>query len=951
VLLAVVVLLTGLLAPVTVAAQDATPGIATPTVDIGTPVPTEVTTEGASTPVPVEPGATPDQVASPAASPVAEAAAGQVDLDVLFIGAHPDDEASRLSTYGQWEEFEGLEVGVITITRGEGGGNAVGTEEGPALGLLREAEEREAVGMAGIEHIYNLDKVDYYYTVSAPLTEETWGYDDTLSRVVRVVRETKPEIIITMNPAPTPGNHGHHQMAGRFAVAAYDAAGNPDIYPEQVTAEGLEAWSPSKLFTTPFYRDAPTGEDCVTGATPADETETVYGVWAGTASEVNDGKTWAQVEQEARRVYASQGWAGFADAPTDPAEIGCDYFLLIDSRVPFTVDATGSDGMLEGAVSSTTGGLPAGTTFDVETAAFDVIPGQPFDVAVTAVTAGTDVSVGYTLPDGWTAEVTSSSVEGGTLQEVVAITPSADADPATRYSVIATLTVDGATGQNVEVVEAAPPVEGHLEALPQVAQFRDWVAEVNQPVLDSLIKPVVSMGVGETRDVNVIVTNNTATEQDTSVTLLLPEGLTVDAKSQAVTLGPSETTTVTFTITNEDTTLPTSVEGGVGGDYLLDITTVAQGVATTEQAGLNLVPVTTVPAIGAAPVATPAVAPVTSAPTVDGTIAEGEYPGQPLDISRVWEGEEPESPADASGQAWLAWDENGIYVAVEVTDETKGTVLPDVDAKRHWRTDSVEIAIDPLGTAENTSGTFKVGVFAETQEGGPAAYRDADAFQGPVAETAPGFEVASSVTDPYTGYVIETFIPYDALPAPIDPDGLAMNIFIYDSDTEDLSGQTRLGWSVWGGVQGDPYRWGHVRLEGYTATDGGEVDAPQMPLDVAESVDSPWSIIQAAGDGVPLGGAPAVPESGEVSLAAGPTAGDGTLTATLQAGDTGGAVHAFAVDGTGAVLGEQEVTVDAGATVEIAIDVGDADPAGITFAASFQTDEGAVQAIAETVQP
>ncbi|MPZ96517.1 MAG: hypothetical protein GEU96_16795, partial [Propionibacteriales bacterium] len=47
------------------------------------------------------------------------------DLDVLFIGAHPDDEAGRLSTYGQWNEYEGMDTGVITITRGEGGGNAV----------------------------------------------------------------------------------------------------------------------------------------------------------------------------------------------------------------------------------------------------------------------------------------------------------------------------------------------------------------------------------------------------------------------------------------------------------------------------------------------------------------------------------------------------------------------------------------------------------------------------------------------------------------------------------------------------------------------------------------------------------------------------------------------------------------------------------------------------------
>ena len=75
-----------------------------------------------------------------AGTPTPSTAPEAVDLDVLFIDAHPDDEAFALSTDGQWNEDAGVQVGVITITRGEGGGNAVGTEEGPALGILREAE-------------------------------------------------------------------------------------------------------------------------------------------------------------------------------------------------------------------------------------------------------------------------------------------------------------------------------------------------------------------------------------------------------------------------------------------------------------------------------------------------------------------------------------------------------------------------------------------------------------------------------------------------------------------------------------------------------------------------------------------------------------------------------------------------------------------------------------------
>ena len=164
-----------------------------------------------------------------------------IDLDVLFIGAHPDDEAGGLAVYGSWGEELGVDTGVITITRGEGGGNAVGPEEGPALGLLREAEERRAVGRAGIRNIYYLDKVDFYYTVSAPLTREIWNERDTLARVVRVVRKTRPDVIVTMNPSPTPGNHGNHQMAARLAVEAYEAAADPSAFRGQITARGPEA--------------------------------------------------------------------------------------------------------------------------------------------------------------------------------------------------------------------------------------------------------------------------------------------------------------------------------------------------------------------------------------------------------------------------------------------------------------------------------------------------------------------------------------------------------------------------------------------------------------------------------------------------------------------------------------------------------------------------------------
>jgi LmbE family N-acetylglucosaminyl deacetylase len=907
--------------------------------------------------------ATPE--ASPVASPVADVPAdGDVDLDVLFIGAHPDDEAFGLAAYGQWNEYAGVEVGVITITRGEGGGNAVGTEEGPDLGLLREDEERRAVSVAGIEHIYNLDKVDFYYTVSAPLTEQTWDYEDTLDRVVRVVRATQPEVIITMNPAPTPGNHGHHQVAARLAVDAFHRAADPDAFAHQLD-EGFAAWSAGSIYQNGASGEGVTGPDCATSFVPNEPTDTIFGVWQGTVSEANDGMTWAQIAREGQRTYASQGWAVFPDVPTDPAEIQCNYFTLIDSRVPVSTKPEDTTAMLQNALIENPRGLPLGTQFYLTSDSFDVLPGQEFVVtAHVSVPEGVDVSastIDLIAPSGWevvgAADLATQQAEpeaepaftvgdDGTITQEFTIVPAADAAADTRYRIGASFGADGGVGVTSHVVRVAPAVSGVLEPLPEIAQFQEWTESTNVPQLNNLIQPVTSIGINDTEPVDVVVTNNSGESQSGTVSLELPAGFEVDSVSQPYdALGAGEETTVTFSVTNTDPALATSNQGGEEGTYPLTITTQSASGESVQQAGINLVPSTVVPQ-ATGPVA------------VDGEIMDGEYTGEPLDLSRVWEGDDPDDAADASGTAWVTWAEGGIYVAVEVQDETLGTVLTPADAKRHWRTDSVEIAIDPLGTAPNTSATFKVGVFPTSTDGSPQAYRDADAWQGPVAETAPGFEVASSLTEPYTGYVLETYIPFDALPADLDPDNAAMNIFIYDSDTQDLTGQSRLGWSTWNGVQGDPYRWGETVFEGFgpdiaspvadaaTPIAGeAQVDEPIMPLDVAQSTQSPQSIAQSAADGVPLGGRTPVAEGEGLTNVEAAVDANGQLTLSYDAGANGMANY-FLVDLDGATIGSGMFQVSAGGPTSTTLVTIAGDPAEYNLLVSFETESGAVQALA-----
>ncbi|MFC6900296.1 PIG-L family deacetylase [Nonomuraea dietziae] len=393
--------------------------------------------------------AAPPTQAGRAAAPPATSDRSSADLDALFVGAHPDDEAFTLSTLGQWKEDHDIRTGVVTVTRGEGGGNAVGPEEGPALGLLREAEERTAVAKAGVREVFNLDDVDFYYTVSAPLTDTVWG-GDTLEKVVRIVRQTRPEILLTMDPAPSPGNHGNHQQAARLAVEAFYAAADPEAFPEQIAREGLRPFAPARVLLGRARGTSKSGPDCASTFRPANPAQNVYGVWSGRASE-SQGRTWAAIERDAQRVYASQGWAGFPDLPTDPAQLGCDFFTQVDARVPFpapgTEAAAAPTAILDGALVRPAGGVPLGTLLDLRPSTFDVRPGKAFTVKVSVTAPSREPlgrsAVALRVPDGW--KVSGSGdlgrlAPGRTGSATFTVTPAGA--PGDRARVAATLTTE-----------------------------------------------------------------------------------------------------------------------------------------------------------------------------------------------------------------------------------------------------------------------------------------------------------------------------------------------------------------------------------------------------------------------------------------------------------------------------------------------------------------------------
>ncbi len=179
--------------------------------------------------------------------------------DLLLVVAHPDDE-TEIGAYLARAVFdEKKRVAVVFGTRGNGGGNAEGQEQAAALGAEREIEARQALGHFGVTHVWFLNGLDTPGQVVLN-SLETWNHGDSLGRLVRLVRLTRPSVIVTWLPDWVAGeNHGDHQAAGVIATEAFDSAGDPTVFPEQLAAprnredignltEGLRPWQPEKIY-------------------------------------------------------------------------------------------------------------------------------------------------------------------------------------------------------------------------------------------------------------------------------------------------------------------------------------------------------------------------------------------------------------------------------------------------------------------------------------------------------------------------------------------------------------------------------------------------------------------------------------------------------------------------------------------------------------------------------
>ena len=183
--------------------------------------------------------------------------------DILLIVGHPDDDIEVAAYLAKAIEQQHKRASVVYMTRGNSGGNAVGQEQSKALADVREMEARHSLASYGITNAWFLRGSD---TPGGDVLHslEVWGHGQALEEVVRLVRLTRPEVIFTWLPDYVVGeNHDDHQGAAVIATEAFDLAGNPLVFPEQIEAprdrqginnygEGLRTWQPKKLY---FFSD------------------------------------------------------------------------------------------------------------------------------------------------------------------------------------------------------------------------------------------------------------------------------------------------------------------------------------------------------------------------------------------------------------------------------------------------------------------------------------------------------------------------------------------------------------------------------------------------------------------------------------------------------------------------------------------------------------------------
>ena len=216
---------------------------------------------------------------------------------VLYVAAHPDDENTRLIAYLSKDKL--YQTGYLSITRGDGGQNLIGEEQGIELGLIRTQELLAARRIDGGEQFFTR-AFDFGYSKSPEETFTKWDKEKILSDVVWVIRKFQPDVIITRFPSTGEGGHGHHTASGILAIEAFSAAADANRFPEQLSAglvkKNVQPWQAKRVLWNTFNF----------GGTNT-QREDQYKLDVGGYNALL-GKSYGEISSESRSQHKSQGF-------------------------------------------------------------------------------------------------------------------------------------------------------------------------------------------------------------------------------------------------------------------------------------------------------------------------------------------------------------------------------------------------------------------------------------------------------------------------------------------------------------------------------------------------------------------------------------------------------------------------------------------------------------------
>jgi len=250
----------------------------------------------------------------------------QTTARLMQVDAHPDDEDGGMLTLEA--RGKGVSTLLMTLTRGEGGQNQLGSNLFDVLGVVRTLEVLAADRYYGVEQRFSR-VADFGYSKTPEETFQKWqGHDIALADIVRVVRTFRPDVLIARFSGTERDGHGHHQASAILTKEAFRAAADPNRFPEQIR-EGLQPWQPKKLYI---------GNVCGFGASTCDAPNYTVKLNTGKEDPVL-GESYVQFAIEGLRHQRSQALGGVSIPKGDRFA----HYKLVDSVVESPRDKDGHE--------------------------------------------------------------------------------------------------------------------------------------------------------------------------------------------------------------------------------------------------------------------------------------------------------------------------------------------------------------------------------------------------------------------------------------------------------------------------------------------------------------------------------------------------------------------------------------------------------------------------------